>query len=368
MKLRFASKIMAPTPAPAFLRPKVVPPIAIIGAGGIVRDAHLPAYRLAEFPVAGLFDLDRAKAENLARTFGVRRVWATLEEAVRTAPAGAVFDVAVPPGALPGIVAALPEGAAALLQKPLGENLDQARHLAALCAQRRLRAAVNFQLRFAPCIVAARRLIEAGAIGAVHDLEVRVTVDTPWHLWRFLEASPRVEILYHSIHYIDLIRSFFGEPRGVLARTLRDPRSARLASTRTALLLDYGEARRATVTANHGHEFGPRHQESYVKWEGERGAIVARLGALLNYPAGEPDILEVCALGPAGEPPAWRTEPLDGNWFPHGFIGSMASVMRFAGGESEALPTAVIDAVRTMAVVEAAYASAAGAATPIPSP
>ena len=35
--------------------------IVIIGAGSIVNDAHLPAYKLAGFEVAGIFDLDQAK-------------------------------------------------------------------------------------------------------------------------------------------------------------------------------------------------------------------------------------------------------------------------------------------------------------------
>ena len=30
-------------------------PIVIIGAGGIVTDAHLPAYKMARFPVLGIF-------------------------------------------------------------------------------------------------------------------------------------------------------------------------------------------------------------------------------------------------------------------------------------------------------------------------
>ncbi|MGN6103204.1 MAG: gfo/Idh/MocA family oxidoreductase, partial [Devosia sp.] len=35
-------------------RPSTPRPIVIVGAGGIVGDAHLPAYRLAGFRVAGL--------------------------------------------------------------------------------------------------------------------------------------------------------------------------------------------------------------------------------------------------------------------------------------------------------------------------
>jgi predicted dehydrogenase len=332
-----------------------------------VRDAHLPAYRLAGFPVAGLCDLRFERARALAAQFGVARVYRTVAEAVAGAPAGAVFDVAVPAAAQRGLLSALPPGAPVLVQKPLGENLAQARALRTLCRRRRLRAAVNFQLRHAPCIAAARDLIARGAIGEVHDLEVRVTVYMPWQLWTFLEGLPRVEILYHSVHYVDLIRSFLGEPRGVYCKTLRHPLTRKLASTRTNIALDYGDLLRANITTNHGHVFGPRHQESYVKWEGTRGAIVARLGLLLDYPRGQPDTLEVCTLDRRGRPKPWRPVPLEGRWYPHAFIGSMASVMRFANGETTELPTSVDDACRTMAVVEAAYRSSAHGATPVPS-
>lgn len=357
---------MERTPPLPFPLPSRSLPITVIGAGGIVRDAHLPAYRMAALPVAGVFDLDLAKAERLARDFSLPAAFGTLAEAVRRSPPDGVFDVAVPASALDAVLAALPDGAAVLIQKPFGEDLAQARRLLALCRGKRLRAAVNFQLRFAPMIVAARRLIAAGAIGPLCDVEVRVTVFTPWQLWTFLERLPRVEILYHSIHYFDLIRSFLGRPRGVYAKTLAHPRFPRLASTRTTAALDYGERVRATITTNHAHEFGGRHQESYVKWEGERGAIYARLGLLLDYPRGEPDALELCTLEPGGAPSPWKPVPFEGSWYPHAFVGTMASLQRYAAGETGELPTRVDDAFETMAAVEAAYASSAAGGIPLP--
>ncbi|HTS15379.1 MAG TPA: Gfo/Idh/MocA family oxidoreductase [Candidatus Sulfotelmatobacter sp.] len=355
---------LSPRQRPAL--PRAARPIVVFGAGGIVRDAHLPAYRLAGFPVAGLYDPYPGKARALAAAFGIPRVYASVAEAVAAAPRRAVFDVAVPAPALAGLLPALPRGAAVLIQKPFGEDLAQARALRALCRRRRFRAGVNFQLRYAPCVLAARDLIARGVIGELHDVEARVTVYMPWQLWTFLEKVPRVEILYHSIHYVDLIRSFLGEPRGVYAKTLRSPKSRRLASTRSNIVLDYGDLVRANITTNHSHEFGPRHQESYIKWEGTRGAIKAHLGLLLNYPRGEPDALEYCTLRAGGRPGRWRRVPLAGNWYPHAFIGTMAGVMRFANGETRDPPISVDDAVRTMAVVEAAYRSSAAGATPIP--
>jgi len=342
-------------------------PIIILGTSGIVKSGHLPAYRLAGFPVAGLYDVDAAKARALAGEFAVPRVFPSLAAAVQPDVSPVVFDVAVPVTALEEILRALPDGSAVLMQKPFGEDLAQARALLALCARKRLRAAVNFQLRFAPAVAAARKLISEGAIGEIADMEVRVTVHTPWHLWSFLASAPRIEILYHSIHYVDLIRSFLGKPRGVHAMTVRHPATPHLAATRTTMALDYGDMIRATITTNHAHDFGPRHQESYVKWEGTRGALRLQLGLLLNYPHGSRDVLEICSVGPGNSAREWREVPLDGQWFPHAFIGTMGSLQRFAGGATDELPTRVEDAFRTMAVVEAAYASSTSGATPIPS-
>ena len=51
----------------------------------------------------------------------------------------------------------------------------------------------------------------------------------PWHLWDFLAKSSRVEILYHSIHYIDLVRNLLGNPRSVYAKTTKHPSMPQLA-------------------------------------------------------------------------------------------------------------------------------------------
>ncbi len=340
-------------------------PIVTVGAGGIVRDAHLPAYAKAGFAVVGIYDLDEAKARALARDFKISRVYSSLQQAVREAPADAVFDIAVPASAVLGILRELRTGSVVLIQKPLGEHLAEARVIRDLCRSRRLTAAVNFQLRYAPYILAARKLIERGTIGQLHDMEVRVTVETLWHLWKFLEGIPRLEILYHSIHYLDLMRSFLGDPRGVYGKTVRYPGLEKLAATRTGILLDYGDFLRATITTNHHHVWGPRHQESYVKWEGTHGAIKATLGSLINYPTGIRDQLEYVTLehDRAG---SWRSIPVEGSWFPDAFIGTMSSLQRFAEGSDVELPTSVEDAYRTMALVEATYQSSESGSTQMP--
>jgi len=340
-------------------------PIICIGAGGIVRDAHLPAYAKASFEVAGVYDLNRDSASNLANDFDIPAVFDSIESAVDKAPPNAVFDIAVPASALSSILPHLPDSAAALIQKPMGENIEEARTIRRICREKNLTAAINFQLRFAPNITGARSLIEQGAIGELHDIEINVNVHMPWQLWSFLASIPRVEILYHSIHYLDLIRSFLGDPSGVYAKTTRHPAAADMAPTRSSIILDYGENLRASVTTHHGHDYGERYQWAYTKWEGTRGVIRSQIGVVLDYPKGRPDTLEYCLLEESDNR-EWTSVQPEGNWYPDAFVGPMANLQCFLEGSTGSLPTSVEDAYRTMAVVEAAYiASDRGGLPPV---
>jgi predicted dehydrogenase len=328
-------------------------PIISIGAGGIVRDAHLPAYKKAGLPVVAITDLDMSKAEAVAKAFGIHKALASVGESVAYAPRDAVFDVAVPASALVELLPQLPDGAAVLLQKPMGETLAEALTILQICRKKRLTAAVNFQLRFAPNMMVARRLEESGALGTLHDMEVKVSVMTPWHLWDFLQKAPRIEILYHSIHYVDLARSWFGNPRAVYAKTLVSPRTPKLAPTKSVIVMDYGEDKRVFIATNHSHGFSPELQQSFVQWEGMQGAMRAQMGVNLNYPKGEPDTLRYIVHGD-GE---WKNAAVSGNWFPDAFMGTMGSLQAYVEGSSPVLPTSVEDAIDTMRTVEAAYVS-----------
>lgn len=331
-------------------------PIVSIGAGGIVHDAHYPAYALAQYPVIGLYDPDRARSEFMANAFDVPRTFDSLQAAVEFAPNDAIFDVAVPAAFIADVLPELPAGSAALIQKPLGDNLSQASQLLQICQERNLHAAVNFQLRWAPFVLAARSLIEQGAIGQIVDLEVRVNVLTPWHMWPFLQQIPHAEIFYHSIHHIDLVRSFLGEPQGVWAHTVAHPELPQMRSSKTNIIFDYGPHTRVQIETNHFHKFGLAQQDSYIKWEGTQGAIKATMGILMNYPQGRPDIFQYCLLKEERDP-VWQEEELQGSWFPEAFTGSMGSLMRYLNKEDLELPTAVADAARTMAVADAACRS-----------
>ncbi len=335
--------------------PKILRPIAIIGAGGIVKEAHLPAYKKAGFEVKAIFDRDLSKAKELAEAFNIPKVCANIEELIEQAEKHqCIYDIALPASAFLSVLSSLPKGAPVLLQKPMGEDITQAKAILALCQERNLLAGVNFQLRHAPYIVKAKQLIAQGLIGQLHDVDVRMNVFTPWELWEFLFGLPRMEILYHSIHYIDMIRYFLGNPQRVLAKTTKPPHIKNLSSTRSSIIMDYGAEIRANINTNHGHNFGLKHQESYFKFEGTEGAIKIKIGVYLDYPKGLPDEFEYFSVK---EGNCWQKVKINGTWFPDAFIGPMAGLMCKLENREYTFINSVEDAFHTMELVEECYLS-----------
>ena len=337
------------------LTPESRKPIAIIGAGGIVKDAHLPAYKKAGFDVKAIYDLDVDKASHLAKEFNLEVVCHSLKELIDLSEsADCVFDIALPASNILEVLTELPNGAGVLIQKPMGENLGQAHAILDLCQSKKMIAGINFQLRHASYVSQAKKIIDSGIIGELHDIDVRMNVYTPWHLWDFLYSAPRMEILYHSIHYIDIIRYFLGDPKGVYAKTTKHPNMKELASTRSSIIIDYGDLTRANINTNHGHNFGLKHQESYFMFEGTEGAIKITVGVYLDYPQGLPDKFEYISLK---DNKGWQEVDLKGTWFPDAFVGPMAGLMCKVANANYDYINTVEDAITTMKVVEQCYLS-----------
>lgn len=326
-------------------------PIVVIGTGDIVNDAHLPAYAKAGFEVAGVFDIDADRAADMARKWHIEKVFSSLAEAAEKG-CNCIYDIATPPSAIVEILSLLPDGAAVLIQKPMGENLEQAKLIRAICREKKLNAAVNFQLRFSPMMLAIRDAIGSNALGEIVDVEVHINISTPWQIFPFLKQLERVEIAVHSIHYLDLIRSMVGDPDGVFVRSIGDPRVPDLAQTRSSIMLDYGQRLRALLSINHNHDFGRDFQTATFRFEGTKGCALVKLGLLLNYPQGEPDELWLCETGKE-----WQQIELRGQWFPDAFANVMSNLQRFRAGDDKELLTRVDDAFVTMQLVESCFSA-----------
>src|SRR3954454_14609262 len=77
--------------------------IGVVGAGFIVRDYHLVAYRDAGFRVLGLTSRTRSTAEEVASLRDVPQVYDSLD-AMLDDPEIEVVDIAVPPREQPAVI------------------------------------------------------------------------------------------------------------------------------------------------------------------------------------------------------------------------------------------------------------------------
>lgn len=324
-------------------------PIAVVGAGAIVDYAHLPAYRKAGLPVVGLYDVDATRANDVAARHGVGRVFGSLDDLL--ASEAEVVDIAVVPWAQPEIAeAALAAGKHLLCQKPLALDLETAERLVARAEAAGRKLAVNQQMRFEEGIAAARAMLERGWIGQPTAMTITVNIRTDWQAWPWLVTSERLDLLYHSIHYFDTVRSLFGDPDLVWCAAGRTPGQVATGETRTLSTFRYADGRLAAVHTNHENLAGDVSAEFRI--DGSDGSIRGTLGLLYDYPHGRPDTLEVWSRSLPTD--GWLPYPVTTRWLPDAFIGPMASLLQAIaeGGEPA---TSGRDNLGTLRIVHALY-------------
>lgn len=330
--------------------------IAIVGAGDIVVNAHLPAYKLAGFRVIGIYDKDRSKAEAAAKTYSIT-VFDDLD-ALLAHPEVRIVDIAVPARFQPEIAKQAAErGKHLLCQKPLAESYRQARELAEACAALGVKAAVNQQMRWAPGIQASRCVVERGWLGDPLQASIQVNVMTPWELWPWLSQMPTLEVMYHSIHYLDAIRYVLGmTPEYVYADGAKYPGQTYAGETRTMIHLKFPGVVRGLIHDSHNNRMPQDDWYATFRFEGTEGVVKGTNGALYNYPNGREDTIVL--YSERLEPGCLYTPTLEGRWFPHAFMGTMGELMRAIEEDREPV-NSLSDNLLTLQTVFAAYKSMA---------
>ena len=139
--------------------------IGIVGAGGVVNYAHLPAYAQAGFKVVGITDKMRERAEKTARDHKIPKVYDSLEELLGD-PEVEIVDIAVYPWETLTVgQQAVRAGKHILCQKPLSDEYGKAANLVALAREAGLKMAVNQQMRWTVGIRGTKQLLNQGWLG-----------------------------------------------------------------------------------------------------------------------------------------------------------------------------------------------------------
>lgn len=327
--------------------------IGIVGAGGIINYGHLPAYKKAGFKIVGITDKDRKQAERTAQQYEIPKVYANLDELLNDR-AIEIVDVAVYPSEQVEVVRqATAAGKHLLCQKPFAENYQMAVRNVERAEQANVKLAVNQQMRWDAGMRCARLLIDDGWLGTPTYATIQVHCKTDWSLWPWIYQGKHVEIMFHSIHYIDTMRYLMGEPAYVYTSGSRAPYEKTQAETKTLTVWDYPSGLQALIDVCHT----TWQDDAYAnfRFEGTEGVIKGTIGMLYNYPAGRPDTLEFMSKR---NPGYWFSSRLESKWIPDAFVGPMASLMQ--GIEDGTEPeTSGRDNLRTLQIVFAQYRSMA---------
>jgi predicted dehydrogenase len=327
-------------------------PVAVVGAGAIVDVAHLPAYRAAGLEIAGIFDLDAKRAAEVANRHDLPRVYTSLKELLADERVR-VVDIAVAPQAQPGIARqAVAAGKHMLCQKPFVPDAKTGEELIKTADEAGVLIAVNQQLRYDEGLAAARAMVDAGWIGEVTAMTFTVNITTDWTPWPWLVRSDRLEIMYHSIHYLDAIRAVLGDPDRVFCAGGRTPGQVAAGETRTISTLLFPGGARGLVHATHENRTGD--PEAAFRIDGAGGSIKGTLGLLYDYPHGRPDTLEVNSHVVPTD--GWLSYPVTTRWIPDAFAGPMGSLLRAIAAGGEPWPSAR-DNLGTIRMVNALYKS-----------
>jgi predicted dehydrogenase len=328
--------------------------IGVVGAGFIVRDVQLAAYRKAGFDVVAIASRTPDHARAVARQWEIPCVYATYQELLAD-PTIEIVDVAFPPDQQLAIVREAVRHSGhlrgILAQKPLAMTTRQAREIVTLGEAAGIPLAVNQNMRYDQAMRALKDLLRRGILGTpvVASIEMRARP----HWQEFLQDYDRLTFLNMSIHHLDVFRFLFGDPARVLASARTDPRTSFPHTDGiVSYVLEYADGLRAMAwddTFTWSDDAG-------IRWrvEGTAGTARGTIG-WPDYPGGSPSALDY-TLREA--PNVWYRPRWEERWFPDAFVGTMGQLMQ-AIQEDREPEISGRDNLRTMALVDACYRSVA---------
>jgi len=333
--------------------------IGCFGAGFIMRDCHLVAYRQVGFNPVAIASRNPSHAYAVAHAHGIPR-WHASEAELLADPAVEVLDIAVPPDVQPAVLRRAVDHAghirAILAQKPLAMSYREAKECVELCARAGITLAVNQNMRYDQSVRALKDVLGRGWLGEPVLGTIEMRAIPHWMPWS--QQLPSLSTFIMSIHHLDTFRYWFGTPDRVLASTRPDPRTRFAHRDGINLyILEYDSGCRAaawddvwTGPAREGSE-----ADMYIRWrvEGTDGLARGTIG-WPSYPARTPSTLDFTTRHRPGYwfQPRWKEV-----WFPDAFVGTMAQLLCALedGTEPEISGR---DNLETLALCQAVYAAA----------
>ena len=334
---------------------------ALVGCG-FFSGNHLQAWRdLGDrCAIVAVCDLDAAKAEAAAQAFGIPAHYAGVDDMLeREAPD--FLDIATTAPSHRGIVETCARrGVAAIVQKPMAPTWEDAKALVAAMDRAGLPLMVHENFRFQAPLLRAAAHLAAGAIG--EPTWGRFSFRTGYDIYAgqpYLAEVERFVLLDLGIHVLDVARVFMGEADSVMCRS-QSIRPGIRGEDMATVMLGHRAGTTSVVEATYASRRSPDpFPQTLIEVEGTRGAIRLDFDHVLTVTTPEGTTREV--VDPALRPwmnPRWAL-----------IQDSVLATQRHwldCLESGTAAATSGRDNLKTYALVEAAYASAASGGVVVP--
>ena len=277
--------------------------VGCVGAGMIMAECHLAAYREAGFPVAAIASRTRPRAAEVARRYGIAKVHDTPQALIEDA-AVEIVDLAFPPDQQPGLIRhalGQPHVKAILAQKPLALSLDEAIALRDQAVTAGKILSVNQNMRYDQAMRVLKEILDRGALGEIVFAQIDMHAIPHWQ--EFLASYDRLTLSNMSVHHLDVLRFLFGEPLEITTLTRKDPRTALriedgiVVSVLKSSLRGHGSVARGRLVGLRARRATRTTSTSAGAWKGRKASPRARS-------AGRPASRRRSATRPARRPAA----------------------------------------------------------------
>ena len=319
------------------------PGIALVGCGGISK-WHLTAYKNAGYKVLILCDVNLERAQLRRDEFYPGALATDDYQAVLARTDIEVVDITThPPERPPLIEAALRARKHVLSQKPFVLDLDVGARLADLADQMGVKLAVNQNARWAPHFSYIREAVRSGLLGSVDAVHCDVHWDHSWVKGTIFETVRHLILYDFGIHWFDFLSTVTPDrmAKRVYASMARSATQTVVPPLLAQAMIEY-ESAQATLIF-----------DGYTRYDRlDRTLVIGQLGAARSTgPTTEKQRVELTTDEGIARP------RLRGAWFPNGFHGSMAELLRAIVEKREPLHGAR-DNLNSLALCFAAVASA----------
>ncbi|MDB2421857.1 Gfo/Idh/MocA family oxidoreductase [Paracoccaceae bacterium] len=326
--------------------------VALIGCGFFAQN-QLNAWRdISEVDIVALCDVNTVSMLKTGQVFGINRLYSDAEHLFSDGGFDFVDIATTVPSHRPLVEMAAKSGVDVICQKPFAENMDDARAMVSAVQSSGKTLMVHENFRWQSPVQAALKTVKSGAIGK--PFFGRVSFRSGYDVFSgqpYLADGARFIIEDLGIHILDIARAFFGDVKSITATTKRiNPRIQ--GEDVATMLLSHHTGVTSVVDCSYATRRQPEtFPQSLLEIDGDIGTL--RLDADYKLTVQGKTQMEKDVspkLLPWAEKP-WHNIQESVHTIQQHFVDCLTS-----GLEPE---TSGADNLKTLALVEAAYLSAA---------